>query len=52
MEKLQERYPKIEIVKEDDKIHIQNLWGDNSFFLRFNEDIDLEFEGTTCLKTA
>lgn len=43
MEKLQERYPKIEIVKEDDKIHIQNLWGDNSFFLRFNEDIDLEF---------
>ncbi|ELV7526288.1 hypothetical protein QMU91_002521, partial [Flavobacterium psychrophilum] len=43
MDKLQERYPKIEIIKENDKIHIHNLWGDNSFFLRFNEDDDLSF---------
>jgi hypothetical protein len=43
MDKLQERYPKIEIIKENDKIHIHNLWGDNSFFLRFNEDADLSF---------
>ncbi|RXG21154.1 hypothetical protein [Leeuwenhoekiella aequorea] len=43
MEKLQEHYPKVEITQEEDKIHIQNLWGDDSFFLRFDEETDLNF---------
>ncbi len=43
MEKLKERYPKVETLKEDGKIHVQNLWGDDSFFLRFDEKTDLKF---------
>ena len=43
MDKLIERYPKVEIIKQENKIHIQNLWGDDSFFLRFDEDTNLDF---------
>ncbi len=47
MDKLTEKYKDVKIVKtEDDKIHIYNLWNDDSFFLRFDSDENLEFLNT------
>ncbi len=41
---LTEKYPKVVIEeKEDDKIHIKNLWDDESFLLRFDKADDLNF---------
>lgn len=39
-----EKYPKVIIDEiEGDKIHIKNLWSDDSFFLRFEKKDDLTF---------
>lgn len=44
LQKLTERYKNIIIEKVDgNKIHLHNLWGDDSFFLRFSKDEDLHF---------
>ena len=42
--KLTERYPKVVLEEvDDDRIHIKNLWNDDSFVLRFKKETDLEF---------
>jgi len=42
--KLVEKYPKVILEEvEENKIHIKNLWNDDSFFLRFDKTVDLNF---------
>ena len=42
--KLTKRYPKVTLEEvEENKIHIKNLWNDDSFVLRFNKETDLNF---------
>lgn len=44
MERLTEKYKEVKIIEtEGDKIHIFNLWNDDSFFLRFDKNDDLSF---------
>ncbi len=44
MEKLIKKYKDVKITQtEDEKIHIHNLWNDDSFFLRFDKEENLEF---------
>ena len=39
-----EKYQKVILEEvEDNKIHIKNLWNDDSFFLRFDKLDDLSF---------
>ena len=41
---LTERYPKVVLEEvEENRVHIKNLWNDDSFLLRFNKDTDLTF---------
>lgn len=41
---LTERYPKVNLENvEDDRVHIKNLWNDDSFILRFKKETDLSF---------
>ncbi len=41
---VKERYPKVEIEElEENRVHVKNLWNDDSFFLRFKNDVDLGF---------
>ncbi len=43
--KLTERYPKVKIekIEEDKRLHIHNLWNDDSFILRFDAETNLDF---------
>lgn len=41
---LTDRYQKVTIEEvEENKIHVRNLWNDDSFFLRFDKTDDLNF---------
>ena len=42
--KLTDRYPKVKVEEVDEnRIHIKNLWNDDSFLLRFDKETNLDF---------